>query len=196
MVAAPILWNLQPLSSADSGQSIHSWSARAEFSWSEVLQEAFLNSLVFLLVGSLVIGVLTGEHGWQVLEPLLRECSTVYWLSFCSTWDWLPPAELKNCKKRAFSWSVLWYDPNRQCRHWTLIANLSNAPEMHFVCRPVLVLPICCPAAMRITVPEANPSLYVSTALLLRSFILLWEFLYIYTELICLEITSCIQLNE
>lgn len=43
-----------------------------DFSWSEVLQEAFLNSSVFLLVGSLVIGVLTGERGWQVLEPFTQ----------------------------------------------------------------------------------------------------------------------------
>jgi len=42
------------------------------------LQEAFLNSSVFLLVGSLVIGALSGEHGWQVLNPLLRECFTVF----------------------------------------------------------------------------------------------------------------------
>jgi len=53
------LWNLQPLSSADSGQSIHSWSARAGVFPS--VTEAFLNSSV-LLVGSLVIGVLTGER--------------------------------------------------------------------------------------------------------------------------------------
>ena len=45
---------------------------KRDFSWPEVLQEAFLNSSVFLLVGSLVIGVLTGEHGWQVLEPFTQ----------------------------------------------------------------------------------------------------------------------------
>jgi hypothetical protein len=42
---------------------------KREFSWPEVIKEAFLNSSVFLLVGSLIIGALTGEHGWQVLEP-------------------------------------------------------------------------------------------------------------------------------
>ena len=45
---------------------------KRDLAWSEVLQEAFLNSSVFLLVGSLIIGVLTGEHGWQVLEPFTQ----------------------------------------------------------------------------------------------------------------------------
>jgi len=52
--------------------SIYSRLTRRQgFSW-PVLQEAFLNSSVFLLVGSLVIGALSGEHGWQVLEPFTQ----------------------------------------------------------------------------------------------------------------------------
>jgi uncharacterized protein len=43
-----------------------------EFSWPEVLREAFLNSSVFLLVGSLIIGALTGEKGWKVEEPFTQ----------------------------------------------------------------------------------------------------------------------------
>lgn len=45
---------------------------KEDFNWGEVLQESFLNSSVFLLVGSLIIGVLTGEHGWKVLEPFTQ----------------------------------------------------------------------------------------------------------------------------
>jgi len=106
-----------------------------EFSWS-VLQEAFLNSSVFLLVGSLVIGVLTGEHGWQVLEPFTQGMFYGILTFFCSTWDWLPPAELKNCKNGCFPDRFCDNDPNRQCRHWTLLQNLSECPrEMHF-CLP------------------------------------------------------------
>ncbi|MEM9156692.1 MAG: sodium-dependent bicarbonate transport family permease, partial [Cyanobacteria bacterium P01_F01_bin.33] len=46
---------------------------KRDFSWGEVLQEAFLNSSVFLLVGSLAIGVLTGEHGWELLSPFTQK---------------------------------------------------------------------------------------------------------------------------
>ena len=41
--------------------------------WSEVLQESFLNSSVFLLIGSLIMGILTGEHGWEVLSPFTQD---------------------------------------------------------------------------------------------------------------------------
>ncbi len=43
------------------------------FSWSKVLHEAFLNGSVFLLVGSVVVGMLTGEKGWEKLEPFTQE---------------------------------------------------------------------------------------------------------------------------
>ncbi len=38
------------------------------FSWSKVLHEAFLNGSVFLLVGSVVVGMLTGEKGYLTLN--------------------------------------------------------------------------------------------------------------------------------
>lgn len=72
-----------------------------DFSWSEVLQEAFLNSSVFLLVGSLVIGVLTGERGWQVLEPFTQGLFYGILTFFCLTWGWLLPEGLRTCKKLA-----------------------------------------------------------------------------------------------
>ncbi|MGL5134699.1 MAG: sodium-dependent bicarbonate transport family permease, partial [Planktothrix sp.] len=42
------------------------------FSWGKVLHESFLNGSVFLLVGSLIIGLLTGEKGWEKLEPFTQ----------------------------------------------------------------------------------------------------------------------------
>ncbi|MDZ7818912.1 MAG: sodium-dependent bicarbonate transport family permease [Aliarcobacter sp.] len=39
-------------------------------SWQEILREAFLNPSVFLLMGALLIGMLTGEKGWTSMEPL------------------------------------------------------------------------------------------------------------------------------
>ena len=38
--------------------------------WKEILREAFLNPSVFLLVGALIIGILSGEKGWSTMEPL------------------------------------------------------------------------------------------------------------------------------
>ncbi|MGB5632575.1 MAG: sodium-dependent bicarbonate transport family permease, partial [Waterburya sp.] len=44
-----------------------------EFSWSEVLREAFLNGSVFLLLGSLVVGMITSEKGWERLDVFTGE---------------------------------------------------------------------------------------------------------------------------
>src|SRR5574344_482157 len=38
--------------------------------WGEIFKEAFLNPSVFLLMGALIIGILTGEKGWTSVEPL------------------------------------------------------------------------------------------------------------------------------
>jgi hypothetical protein len=38
-----------------------------------VSNEAFLNGSVFLLVGSVVVGILTGEKGWEKLEPFTQD---------------------------------------------------------------------------------------------------------------------------
>jgi hypothetical protein len=38
--------------------------------WKEILREAFLNPSVFLLIGALIIGILSGEKGWHSMEPL------------------------------------------------------------------------------------------------------------------------------
>ena len=38
--------------------------------WREIFKEAFLNPSVFLLMGALIIGILTGEKGWTSMEPL------------------------------------------------------------------------------------------------------------------------------
>jgi len=38
--------------------------------WKEIFREAFLNPSVFLLVGALIIGIVTGQKGWDSMEPL------------------------------------------------------------------------------------------------------------------------------
>ena len=42
------------------------------FSWGKVLHESFLNGSVFLLIGSVIVGILTGEKGWEKLQPFTQ----------------------------------------------------------------------------------------------------------------------------
>lgn len=140
-----------------------------DFSWSEVLQEAFLNSSVFLLVGSLLIGVLTGEHGWQVLEPFTQGMFYGILTFFLLDMGLVAARRIKDLQKTGFfliSFAIL--VPIVNAGIGLLIAKFIGMPQGNALLFAVLCASasyIAVPAAMRMTVPEANPSLYVSTAL-------------------------------
>ncbi|MEI2580896.1 sodium-dependent bicarbonate transport family permease [Scytonema sp. PRP1] len=140
-----------------------------EIAWSEVLQEAFLNSSVFLLVGSLVIGVLTGEHGWQVLEPFTQGLFYGVLTFFLLDMGLVAARRIKDLQKTGFfliSFAIL--IPILNATIGLLIARLIGMSQGNALLFAVLCASasyIAVPAAIRMTVPEANPSLYVSTAL-------------------------------
>lgn len=140
-----------------------------EFVWSEVLQEAFLNSSVFLLVGSLLIGVLTGEHGWEVLSPFTQEMFYGVLTFFLLDMGLVAAKRIKDLQKTGMfliSFAIL--IPIVNAIIGLLIAKLIAMPQGDALLFSVLCASasyIAVPAAMRLTVPEANPSLYIPAAL-------------------------------
>lgn len=142
---------------------------KQEIAWSEVLQEAFLNSSVFLLVGSLLIGVLTGERGWAVLEPFSQGLFYGILTFFLLDMGLVAARRIKDLQKTGvflISFAIL--IPILNAAIGVLIAKFIGMPRgdaLLFVVLCASASYIAVPAAMRITVPEANPSLYVSTAL-------------------------------
>jgi uncharacterized protein len=140
-----------------------------EFSWPEVLREAFLNSSVFLLVGSLIIGMLTGERGWHALEPFTQGLFYGVLTLFLLDMGIVAARRIKDLQKTGFfliSFAIL--IPIFNAGVGILIArliNLSPGNALLFCVLSASASYIAVPAAMRMTVPEANPSLYVSTAL-------------------------------
>lgn len=140
-----------------------------EFSWSEVLQEAFLNGSVFLLVGSLVIGFLTGEHGWKVLSPFTQDMFYGVLTFFLLDMGLVAAKRIKDLEKTGpflISFAIL--IPIVNAVIGLLIAKVIGMPQGNALLFSVLCASasyIAVPAAMRLTVPEANPSLYISTAL-------------------------------
>lgn len=140
-----------------------------DFSWSEVLQEAFLNSSVFLLIGSLVIGVLTGEHGWDILAPFTQGLFYGVLTFFLLDMGLVAARRIKDLQKTgAFLISFAIIIPIINAVIGILIAKFIGMPQGDALLFSVLCASasyIAVPAAMRLTVPEANPSLYVSTAL-------------------------------
>jgi uncharacterized protein len=142
---------------------------KREFSWSEVLREAFLNSSVFLLVGSLIIGMLTGERGWHDEEPLIQGLFKGVLTLFLLDMGLVAAKRIKDLQKTGFfliSFAIL--VPIINAGLGLLVAraiNLSQGNALLFCVLCASASYIAVPAAIRMTVPEANPSLYVSTAL-------------------------------
>lgn len=141
------------------------------FSWSKVLHEAFLNGSVFLLVGSVIIGMLTGEKGWEKLEPFTQGIFYGALTFFLLDMGLVAAKRIRELSKTGpflIGFSV--FIPVINAMVGILIAKVLGFEQGNALLFAVLCASasyIAVPAAMRMTVPEANPSLYVSMALAL-----------------------------
>ncbi|NJL62958.1 MAG: sodium-dependent bicarbonate transport family permease [Methylacidiphilales bacterium] len=142
---------------------------KSEFVWKEVLHEATLNSSVYLLVGSLVMGLLTGESGWEKLKPFTQDMFYGVLTFFLLDMGLVAAKRIKDLQKTGvFLISFAIITPVVNAVIGLSIAKLIGLQQGDTLLFSVLCASasyIAVPAAMRITVPEANPSLYVSTAL-------------------------------
>ncbi|WP_445632952.1 Sodium-dependent bicarbonate transport family permease [Nostoc sp. DSM 114161] len=149
--------------------NLFSVDEKREFAWGEVLQEAFLNSSVFLLVGSLIIGFLTGERGGKTLEPFTQGIFYGVLSFFLLDMGLVAAKRIKDLQKTGvflILFAIL--IPIVNAVVGLAIAKFISMPQGDSLLFAVLCASasyIAVPAAMRMTVPEANPSLYVSTAL-------------------------------
>jgi uncharacterized protein len=142
---------------------------KEEMDWGEVLREAFLNGSVFLLIGSLIIGAISGEHGEMMLKPFVKDMFYGA-LSFFLLDMGLVAAKRIRDLKRTGSFLILFalLMPLLNASLAIGIASLINMTKGDALLFAVLCASasyIAVPAAMRLTVPEANPGLYISTAL-------------------------------
>lgn len=143
----------------------------SEFSWSSVLREAFLNGSVLLLIGSLLIGILTGENGWHKLEPFTEGIFYGALTFFLLDMGLVAAKKIRDFRKGGsflIGFSILM--PVFNAVIGIAIARLVGMSEGNALLFAVLAASasyIAVPAAMRMTVPEANPSLYISMALAL-----------------------------
>jgi uncharacterized protein len=141
------------------------------FSWSEVIREAFLNGSVFLLLGSLIVGIITSEQGWQRLEVFTGEIFYGMLTFFLLDMGLVAAKRFNDLKKSGsfvIGFSILM--PILNAIIGIAIAKMigmSVGNALLFAVLSASASYIAVPAAMRMTVPEANPSLYISMALAL-----------------------------
>lgn len=138
--------------------------------WGEVLREAFLNGSVLLLIGSVVIGFLTGDGGWNKVHLFIEKDIFYGALMFFLLDMGLVAArriqDLKETGLFLIGFAILM--PIGNAVIGILLAKVIGMGQGDALLFSVLCASasyIAVPAAMRMTVPEANPSLYVSMAL-------------------------------
>ena len=140
--------------------------------WGAVLHEAMLNGSVYLLVGSLVIGYLSAGNSPQSVEKMLPFTDKLFYgaLSFFLLDMGIVAAQRLGDLRRAGSFLIAFsvLMPLFNALVGALIARglgLEAGNALLFVVLCASASSIAVPAAMRMTVPEANPSYYISTAL-------------------------------
>ncbi len=143
-----------------------------EMKWSAILHESMLNGSVYLLLGSLIIGFLTAAHNPTGLEKMQPFTGKLFYGAECFfLLDMgIVAAQRLPSLKKAGSFLIM----------FAVLIPLFNAFVGIFVAKVLmleagnsLLFAVLCasasylavPAAMRMTVPEAKASYYISTTL-------------------------------
>jgi hypothetical protein len=140
--------------------------------WREILQEAFLNGSIFLLIGSLVIGYAVAAFspmGVEKMEPFTEKLFYGALCFFLLDMGLVAAQRLQDLRKAgAFLIGFSVVAPLLHAAIGLAIARLlglNQGDALLFMVLCASASYIAVPAAMRMTVPQANPSLYISTAL-------------------------------
>ena len=140
--------------------------------WREILQEAFLNGSIFLLIGSLVIGYAVAAFspaGVEKMEPFTEKLFYGALCFFLLDMGLVAAQRLQDLRKAgAFLIGFSVVAPLLHAAAGLAIARLlglNQGDALLFMVLCASASYIAVPAAMRMTVPQANPSLYISTAL-------------------------------
>jgi len=139
--------------------------------WRHLLRDAFFNGSVLLLVGSLAIGLLTGEKGETALHPFTSDIFKGVLCLFLLDMGLVSARRisvLKTLGTFPIGFAVL--VPLVNAGFGIVVARVLGLGEGDALLFCVLcgsASYIAVPAAMRLAIPEANPGLYVTMALAL-----------------------------
>jgi uncharacterized protein len=140
-----------------------------DFSWRELLRDAFLNGSVFLIVGSLVIGIISGEQGAVALKPFSEDIFKGMLCFFLLDMGLVAAKRIRNLQRAGWflaGFAVLMPVFNALVGITVaFVLGMSKGDALMFSVLCASASYIAVPAAMRIAIPEANPSLYVPMAL-------------------------------
>ncbi|WP_029551829.1 sodium-dependent bicarbonate transport family permease [Thermocrinis jamiesonii] len=139
--------------------------------WKEIFKEAFFNGSVFLLMGSFFVGILVGEKGWKSMEPFFGNLFKPMLAFFLLDMGIVAARQMGTIKKVGrflVAFGILF--PIFNAAVAILLAKLlgfSKGDAFMFSLLCASASYIAVPAAMRLSLPEANPSFYVTMSLAL-----------------------------
>jgi hypothetical protein len=143
----------------------------ANFQWNALLREAFFNGSVVILVGSLIIGLLTGHSGEVALSPFTQGIFKGVLCLFLLDLGLVSARRLAASKElRVFHVGFATLLPLLNAAIGigiSALLGLSRGDALLFTVLCASASYIAVPAAMRLAVPQANPGLYVTMALAL-----------------------------
>ena len=138
-------------------------------SWGEILIEAFFNSSVFLLVGALLIGVLTGEKGWTSMEPFFGTLFKGILAFFLLDMGIVAAKRIYELKKLGFfliAFAIVMPISNALVSMGLgYYFEITKGDAFLLTLLSGSASYIAVPAAMRLSVPEANPGIYLPLSL-------------------------------
>jgi uncharacterized protein len=135
----------------------------------EIMREAFLNGSIVVLLGSLIIGLISNEHGEKIMKPFTGDIFKGM-LSFFLL-DMGVVAGKRISALRSAGWFLVGFGILMPLLNAGLgigigvLLGLTQANAFMFTVLCASASYIAVPAAMRIAVPEANPGIYVPVAL-------------------------------
>lgn len=144
-------------------------SSKESLEWKEIFKESFLNASVLLLLGSLTIGYITGENGWKSMEPLFGNLFKPMLAFFLLDMGIISAKSLNVLKKvGAFLifFGIIVPITNALLAifySYLIRFELGDAFMFSILCASASYIAV--PAALRISLPEANPSIYVTLSL-------------------------------
>jgi hypothetical protein len=137
--------------------------------WKELIRDAFLNGSVFLILGSLVIGFITGEKGNESLKPFTDDIFKGVLVLFLLDMGLIAAKRLNSIKKAGgfiFMFSLLLPILNALVGlvvSYYIGLSIGDALLFTILCASASYIAV--PAAVRLIIPEANPSYYIAMSL-------------------------------
>lgn len=137
--------------------------------WGEILREAFLNPSVFLLVGALFIGIVTGEKGWTAMDPLFGVLFKGFLAFFLLDMGLVAARKIHELKKVGFfliAFALIMPVVNASVAvGLAYFFELEKGDAFLLALLSASASYIAVPAAMRLSVPQANPGIYLPLSL-------------------------------